>query len=118
MRDRKLVLVLTLVLVLFMAAGLYYYSISGKVSTGEPSLESASPLISQDCAKEGEQIGALGSPEICCKGLKPLGDCKDGLNGDCETPCLPGGIIRCQKCGDGKCDTKIEGKCNCPEDCQ
>jgi len=70
------------------------------------------------CAKEGERVSVQGQPDNCCEGLKQVGDCKDGWEGNCSTPCPPGGITKCTNCGDGVCNAELEGKCNCPEDCK
>lgn len=73
--------------------------------------------IKENCAKEGETIGA-GMPKICCQGLKVVGGWPGGYDGDCSLPAPPTGLSICSDCGDGNCNIKTgENKCNCPEDC-
>ena len=52
----------------------------------------------------------------CCSGLKEVLLAYENNGGECVAP-VPCGSI-CVPCGDGICeDTRLENRCNCPEDC-
>jgi len=53
----------------------------------------------------------------CCPGLKHRTQ-KEYFTENCQEPFIGGYTGICLSCGDGICDTKFEGKCNCPEDCK
>ena len=53
----------------------------------------------------------------CCSGLKEVLLTYEDKGGECFAP-VPCGSI-CIPCGDGICeDTRLENRCNCPEDCK
>ncbi|MBN1941642.1 MAG: hypothetical protein JW772_05710 [Candidatus Diapherotrites archaeon] len=61
------------------------------------------------CKGEGEFIPVIENPPECCSGLEllPPNDTSIlGIHGYCTA-----------KCGNGECDSAIEGVSNCPEDC-
>lgn len=73
------------------------------------------------CLGLGEENSAPGVPgkagwkldPPCCPGLtdrESLKVCGQGHGGGYAHICI--------KCGDGKCDSRYESKCNCPGDCQ
>lgn len=75
--------------------------------------------VSDRCLELGEtatQAGELPIKDLkrkCCKGLVDkvsVDVCGKGIAG--------GYIYACVNCGDGKCDSNYESKCNCPEDCK
>jgi len=68
--------------------------------------------------------GSLGPADLnkdkkCCQDLSaetPISSSPfDPNTGECKH--LVGAGTMCIACGDGKCDSKYENKCNCPEDC-
>lgn len=53
----------------------------------------------------------------CCEGLKHRTQ-KDYFDEDCKEEPVAGYTGICLACGDGKCDSRYESRCNCPEDCK
>lgn len=71
------------------------------------------------CAKEGERIGAVNMPELCCSGLQAEGGWPGEYGGDCSLPPPPSGLSICSDCGNQICEANNgENKCNCPADCK
>jgi len=68
--------------------------------------------IKPECIKEGAR-GTSG--DVCCKGLKNVGNWAPMSNGECTNYRNPSFI--CTNCGDGNCGLG-ENYCNCPEDCK
>lgn len=92
-----------------------------------PSVQQPAPA-GNNCVKLGE-IGPNGSlgpndpnkGKACCEGLaaKSLARCvfvSKTPGGGCTF--FEGCASTCLACGDGKCDSKYENRCNCPEDCK
>jgi len=72
----------------------------------------------QNCAQEGQTLGAQGMPDSCCSGLKRLWGHPGWYSGDCSALPVPGGLSMCSRCGDTICNKDTgENKCNCTEDC-
>jgi len=76
------------------------------------------------CKKEGEEL-TPGSQ--CCEGLIGIGRSVPASDsetiGDLSSAsdiCISiiGGWSICAPCGDGICDSVLENRCNCPEDCE
>lgn len=88
-------------------------------------LNAANPAAK--CLKAGESDYRGGVPSKgdfeklapCCSGLVEAQgvDVSPLVNGECSPM---GGAYgyACIPCGNGKCETKFENKCNCPKDCK
>jgi len=64
------------------------------------------------CTKSGESN--LPGHE-CCEGLVPVPPSNVSADNTCN---LITGWSMCAPCGNGVCDSEVENKCNCPEDCK
>ena len=77
------------------------------------------------CRKAGEEFSVGGIPQEggwpkeaidCCPSLVDR-EKKENFDDQCHGLLMGGYTGVCLFCGDGSCDSKLESKCNCPEDC-
>ena len=81
------------------------------------SLEECQKVCENKIICRDENYGCTIDDIPCCSGLKEIPLAYENKKGKCVTS-VPCGSI-CVSCGDGICeDTRIENKCNCPEDCK
>jgi hypothetical protein len=82
------------------------------------------PTVTKNCIKAG---GVYQGPAVlgkiqgdCCDGLNYINEVHVPLTGNinCKELAVAGGNLICSACGNGKCESGWENKCNCPEDCE
>lgn len=121
-----IVLIIAIIAAVIIWLGGRQQDIQAQPTAPVPSIQTP-VLTEKNCVKLGEfgPNGSLGPMDpskgrVCCEGLvsKSSARCAytSNMPGGCTS--LEGCASTCLACGDGKCDSKYENKCNCPEDCK